>query len=115
MKNIKKNDEIIVNIDRLGVNGEGIANENGKVIFVPFALTGELVKVHIINDKKNFLIGKVVEIITSSPERIEAKCKYFKKCGGCDIQHFCYENQLKFKTKLVRDNISLKLSSELIS
>ena len=60
-KKIKKNDEIIVTIDRLGDGGEGIAVYDGIVVFVPFAKPGEKVKVHIINDKKSFLIGKIIE------------------------------------------------------
>lgn len=102
---LKKNDELIVTIERLGVNGEGIAVVDGKIIFVPFALPGEKVKICIINDKKSFLIAKVLEVIQNSDDRVNAICPYFKKCGGCDIQHMNYEKQLSFKTKLVKDNI----------
>lgn len=104
-KELKKNDEIIVKIERLGVNGEGIASVDSKIIFVPYSLPNEVVKVHIINDKKSFLIGKAIEIIEKSIERVDAPCPYFEKCGGCDIQHISYENQLNFKTKLVKDTL----------
>ena len=102
---LKKNDEVVVKIERLGANGEGIATHNGVVIFVPFALVGEEVLVHIINDKNNFLIAKIVEIKKASPNRINAKCPYFEKCGGCDIQHMRYADQLKFKKQLVEDTL----------
>ena len=92
---LKKNDELEIIIDRLGVNGEGIAVHNGKVIFVPFALPEEKVKIHIINDKNSFLIAKLLEISQKSNDRCEVSCPYFKKCGGCDIQHLKYEEQLK--------------------
>jgi len=75
---LKKNDELEVVIDRLGVNGEGIATFNGKVIFVPFALVGEKVKIHIINDKNSFLVAKLLEVIEPSKDRCSAICPYFQ-------------------------------------
>ena len=102
-KKLKKNDEIILTIDRLGDNGEGIAVHDGIVVFVPFALPGEEVLVHIINDKHSFLVGKVVEIKKPSNERIEPLCPHFKKCGGCNVQHMPYEAQLEFKKNMVKN------------
>ena len=87
---LKKNDELEVTIERLGINGEGIATYNGKVIFVPFALSGERVKIHIINDKNSFLVAKLLEVIEPSNDRCSATCPYFSKCGGCDVQHLKY-------------------------
>lgn len=104
-KNLMKNDEIIVTIERLGSNGEGIASFNGKIIFVPFALTGEKVKVHIIKDKKNYYIAKVVEFYSQSPNRVSAPCPYFQKCGGCNIQHLNYSNQLELKKNIVKNSL----------
>lgn len=98
---LKKNDELEVVIERLGVNGEGIAVHNGIVIFVAGALPGEKVKIHIINDKNKFLIAKLLEVVEQSPERVLPKCPHFSKCGGCDIQHMCYASQLKMKKDLV--------------
>ncbi len=104
-KQIKKNDEIEVVIDRLGSNGEGVATVDGTVVFVPFALPEEKVLIKIINDKNSFLIGKLIEIKTPSKFRSDAKCPNFSKCGGCDIQHLDYEEQINFKTKLVQNTL----------
>ena len=104
-KTLKKNDEIVVKIERMGANGEGVATYNGVVIFVPFALVGEEVLVHIINDKHSFMIAKIVEIKKQSKNRIKPMCPYFSKCGGCDIQHMEYSDQLKFKKQLVSDTL----------
>ena len=104
-KNIKKNDELIVKIERLGANGEGVATCDGVVIFVPFALVGEEVLIHIINDKHNFLVGKIVKIIKASEKRIKPNCPHFEKCGGCDIQHMDYGDQLIFKKQLIQDTL----------
>ena len=83
---LKKNDELEVDIVRLGANGEGVAVHQGMVIFVPFALVGERVLVHIVCDKKTFYFAKLVKIVTPSKERVFPKCIYFSKCGGCDLQ-----------------------------
>ena len=102
---LKKNDRVLVKIERLGANGEGVAIHNGVVIFVPFALVGDEVLVHIINDKNKFLIGKIIEIKKSSQKRIQPMCPYFSKCGGCDLQHISYADQLLFKKQLIIDTL----------
>ena len=102
-KKLKKNDELEVVIERIGSNGEGIAVVDGIVIFVPFALVGERVLIHIINDKNSFLIAKVVKVLTPSKQRVVAPCPHFAKCGGCDIQHMCQSEQLKTKKLMVEN------------
>ena len=115
-KKLKKNDEIILTIDRLGDNGEGIAVYDGIVVFVPFALPGEEVLVHIINDKHSFLVGKVVEIKKTCKERTEPLCPHFKKCGGCNVQHLPYEAQLEFKKNMVKNALKkyAKIDDEIL-
>ena len=92
-------------IDNLGMNGEGVARVNNEVVFVPFALKGETVTCQCINNKNKFSIMKVNKIITKSDDRVTPKCPYFKKCGGCDLQHLRYEKQLEFKTNLVKETM----------
>lgn len=104
-KQIKKNDEIEVVIDRQGSNGEGVATVDGKIVFVPFALPKEKVLIKIINDKNSFLIGKLIKVIYQSDSRCEPRCPNFSKCGGCDIQHLNYDEQINFKTELVQKTL----------
>jgi len=104
-KSIKKNDELEVDIVRMGANGEGIAVHDGIVIFVPFAIVGERVLIHIINDKNSFLIAKILKIIRPSENRINAPCKYFGKCGGCDLQHMTKQMQSEIKKDIVCDSL----------
>ncbi len=104
-KSLKKNDEIEVDIVRMGANGEGIATHDGMVIFVNGAIVGERVLVHIINDKNSFLIAKVVKILKKSSNRVEPKCPYFSKCGGCDLQHLSGSLQDELKTNIVSDTL----------
>lgn len=102
-KTLKKNDELVLTVDSLGANGEGVCHYAGKVVFVPFALVGEEVLVHIIYDKKSFYVGKLIRVITPSKDRATPLCPYFSKCGGCDLQHLKYEETLKLKKQIVSD------------
>ena len=103
---VEKNKEYILDIESQGYEGEGIAKIDGYPIFVQGALTNEKVKVKIVKVKKNYAYGKLEEIISPSSDRVEPKCRFFKKCGGCSIQHMSYEKQLNFKWERVKDCIS---------
>lgn len=102
---ITKNMDLTVTIVDLGINGEGIAKHDGAVIFVPFALKDEVVKIHIIYAKSKFYVGKILDIIAPSPYRVKPVCPYFSKCGGCDLQHLEYNQTLNFKTNLVSNTL----------
>ncbi len=107
LKSLKKNDEIELKIERFGDNGEGIAVFDEKVIFVPFAVPGEFVRVKIVADKGSYFYAKLLDVLNPSPSRIKPPCKYFKKCGGCDLQHLNYQSQLELKRRKV-ENCLLK-------
>lgn len=92
-----KGDILEVTITDIGMNGEGIAKENGFVIFIPYALKGEQVRIEALKVKKNFAYAKIIKLMTASPVRQDSRCKYFGKCGGCDYQHVVYEKQLEYK------------------
>lgn len=85
----------------LGTEGEGIIKSGGTTAFVPFCLVGERVRFKVLKVKGNVAYGKVEEVLSFSPDRVEAPCPVFKKCGGCDIQHINYFAQLSFKRGLV--------------
>lgn len=90
-------------IEKLDHQGRGIGRLNDKIIFVNNALPGEEVNVEITLEKKKFYEGKVIDIIKESNERIDSICPYFYECGGCDLLHLSYENQLKFKQNKVKE------------
>lgn len=89
----------------LGINGEGIGKENGKVYFVKNALPFEDVEVEVLKENKNFSFAKATNIKTKSPDRAQPLCPYFFKCGGCQLQHMSYEKQLEFKQNLVKNTL----------
>lgn len=99
---MKKNDIINLDIVDIGNNGEGIAKKDNLVIFIPFALLNENVETLILKVNKNIAFGKILKINKPSELRINAPCPYFMKCGGCDLQHIKYSEQLKFKTNTVK-------------
>lgn len=86
-----------------GSEGKAIARINERVVFVPFAVPGDIVDIQVIKKKKSFFEAKIVNLVEPSNLRIKPKCDYFGVCGGCKWQVIDYENQLKFKQKQVVD------------
>lgn len=80
-------------------------DENGRVIFVPFAIPGEEVRVEIVEDKGRFAHARLQEVVEPSPQRIEPRCPHFGVCGSCHWQHIEYEAQLTYKREIVEDQL----------
>jgi tRNA/tmRNA/rRNA uracil-C5-methylase (TrmA/RlmC/RlmD family) len=93
----------VARIADIAFGGEGVARLDGFVVFVPFVIVGEEVEVEIAEAKKNFARGKLIRVITPSPERVTPRCRHFGACGGCQYQHIAYEAQLRIKHKQVAD------------
>ncbi len=100
-----KNDVIEATIESLGYRGEGVARIGRIPVFINGALPGENVRALIISVKKDFCVGKLLEVIIPSIERVEPKCQYFGKCGGCNLQHLDYACQLEYKKEQIKDNL----------
>lgn len=94
---MKIGDLLQLTIDDIGSNGEGIAHHEDYTVFVPFALTGEIIKAKITYTKRNLAYGTMVHLIQPSPDRVQPACPLYYKCGGCDIMHLSYEAQLAGK------------------
>jgi 23S rRNA (uracil1939-C5)-methyltransferase len=78
---------------------------DNRAVFVPFGLPGERVRLRLVEEKKNFARGNIVEILEPSPDRIDAKCKHFGECGGCHYQNLPYNKQLQAKTDILIDQL----------
>ncbi|KAF5076615.1 23S rRNA (uracil-C(5))-methyltransferase RlmCD [anaerobic digester metagenome] len=102
---VEKNEIYEMTIDALGSNGEGIGRIEGFTIFVEGALPEERIKVLILKIKNSYAYGKLVEILSESPYRVEPHCPVAKTCGGCQLQHLSYEGQLEYKAKKVKDDL----------
>ena len=80
-----------------------IENENGWVVMVPFALPGELVRVRVYRNHKNFSEADLLEVLRPSPHRVAPRCVLFGRCGGCQYQHLAHEEQLRWKQRQVAE------------
>ena len=88
-------------IKRLGINGEGIGYYKRNVVFVPGALPGEEITAQITTVKRNFAEARILKMRTASPHRQTPPCPIYDACGGCQLQHLEYSQQLVEKRDLV--------------
>ena len=101
-------------IEKMVQGGEGMARlEDGRVCFVAGALPGELCKVRLTFQKKDFTKGRVVEVIEPSPDRVKPLCLLYGKCGGCCLQHLASEKQAEYLEKVERENFRRLAHAEL--
>mgnify|MGYP000941366765 CR=1 FL=1 len=106
MRRPNKQKPVLENIEitAAGAEGKAIARIDNKVVFVPFAVPGDVVDIQIIKKKKSYFEGKIREIKVKSPLRIEPRCEHFGLCGGCKWQILSYKQQLVYKQQQVVDN-----------
>ena len=103
IKPVKLNEIYQVNIISLNSNAQGVGRIEDFTVFVEGALPDEVVKVKIVEVKKNYAVGELLEIIKNSTDRIEPQCPIYSECGGCQLQHLSYNAQLKWKRRQVVD------------
>ena len=84
-------------------DGKGVVKIDRMPIFVDNLLMGEEAEILITKKETGFYLGKVEKLLTVSKERCKPLCENFKFCGGCNLQHMKYEEQLRFKQKRVQD------------
>ena len=94
-----------IEIEDYGMNAEGVGKIDGKVVLVANALVGEIVDCSIEKDFGNYAAAKINEIVKPSNNRVDEKCVHCKVCGGCNLMHMNYDEQLKFKQTLVKKTI----------
>ena len=109
-------------IEKLVYGGEGLARlasesaaaqppsdvgvaVRAKTIFAPYVLPGERVEAAIIEERPGFARAKLERVLTPSPLRTAPPCQYFEECGGCHYQHIGYEEQLNFKSEILRETL----------
>jgi 23S rRNA (uracil1939-C5)-methyltransferase len=86
--------------------GAGVPESGaGKAVFVPFVIPGERVEAAIVEQKPGFARARLEHVIEPSPQRVPPPCPYFYECGGCQHQHIGYEDQLRFKTDILRETL----------
>ncbi|NQY86918.1 MAG: 23S rRNA (uracil(1939)-C(5))-methyltransferase RlmD [Colwellia sp.] len=102
-------------IDKLDLNGCGVGRYQQKPIFVAGSLPNETVEIRIVEQKNKYILAKLLKVIKTSEHRVAAPCQHFSLCGGCDLQHLDYDEQLLFKQKKVAELLSRSgISCELL-
>lgn len=104
-RELKKHQEIELDIDATAFKGRGVGRVDGMAVFVPGTAPGDRVRVRIIRKKKSYCEGKLLELLKPSSRRRPPFCCHADVCGGCTWQHLPYPEQLKEKEAQVRDHI----------
>jgi 23S rRNA (uracil1939-C5)-methyltransferase len=79
--------------------------EDGRAVFVPYALDGERVRIELVEEKAHYVQARLLEVIRPSEKRIAAPCRHFGECGGCHYQHLAYEHQLQVKSAVFAEQL----------
>ena len=95
-----------VRIDNLAYGGDALGRlADGRVVFVPDAIPGEMVRLAITEDKARHARAELVEVLEPAPERVIPRCQHFSTCGGCHYQQMNYPAQLKAKAGILREQL----------
>lgn len=100
---IRKNDQIVVTIEDIGADGEGIGKYEGYTLFIKDTVVGDKALVNVMKTGKTYGFAKLIQLITPSASRVQSKCPIADKCGGCQLQHMDYSKQLEYKENKVRN------------
>ena len=96
---------ITLDIEKIVYGGHGMGHTEGKVVFVPFTVPGDRVTIEILKEKKNYLEGDLHAIQNPSPTRVRPFCRVFGRCGGCQLQHLSYADQISVKEENLRESL----------
>ena len=94
-----------VTIEAVAAEGKALTHVDGMVLFVDFAVPGDVVDIQVYKKKKNYMEGFITRMVQPSPQRVEAFCEHFGVCGGCRWQPLPYEMQLEAKRQQVCDQL----------
>lgn len=100
-----KNDIVVVTVEDMSADGEGIGKADGFPLFIKDAIIGDTVEARIIKDKKHYAYAKLEKVLSPSPFRVQPICRFHRQCGGCQLQAMSYERQLLFKQNKVKNNL----------
>jgi len=92
-------------VEKLVYGGDGLGRLDGRVVFAPFVLPGEMIRAHAEQEKPGLVRARMLEVLEASPERVAAPCPVFGRCGGCHYQHAPYEFQLSAKRSILVEEL----------
>ena len=101
-----KNQILTLEIESLSSDGNGVAHSDGQAVFIPGTAPGDTARVRIVKPMKSYAFGRLEELLTPGPDRIEPDCPVAGPCGGCGLRHISYEAECRAKTRFVQDAFS---------
>jgi 23S rRNA (uracil1939-C5)-methyltransferase len=102
----RRGDRVELAVDDLAFGGDGVGRLDGYVVFVRGGLPGDRLQVRMTDTRARFGRAVLETVLTPSPDRVEAPCPYFGRCGGCRLQHLAYPAQLALKERQVRETLT---------
>lgn len=101
-------DLVNVELTALAHGGSAVGRHAGRVLFVPYAIPGEKVRVEVVETHDRWARARLAEVLVPSPQRVDPPCPYFGpgRCGGCHLQHIAYSTQAELKQKVVADQLA---------
>jgi 23S rRNA (uracil1939-C5)-methyltransferase len=99
--------EIDLHLTAMAHGGSALGRHEGRVLFVPYAIPGEKVRVEVVETHTRWARARLLEVLEPSPHRVDPPCPHFGpgQCGGCHFQHIAYEAQAEFKRQVVVDQL----------
>ena len=98
--------KITIELTTLTYGGECMGRlDDGRAVFVPYTLPGEQVEIELVEEKRGYARGRIVQVLRPSPSRITPRCAHFGVCGGCHYQHMAYNDQLLAKQTILCDQL----------
>ena len=101
--NILVMDTVTVTTEKTVFGGLSIAKIDSKTVFIPYSMPGETLSVKIVQHKNDYDNAEIVKIIKASPNRVQAPCKYYGQCGGCNMMHIAPEYQRELRKQMLAD------------
>ena len=103
--NLKKGQQIDLEITDIAFGGKGLARVEGMAVFVEQAVPQDRVRAQIVKKKKNWAQARVLELLEASPQRVPERCPYSGVCGGCTWQFLGYPHQIAYKQRHVSESL----------
>lgn len=100
---VQKNDQVVVTIEDIGSDGEGIGKYEGYTLFIKDTVVGDKALVNVMKTGKSYGYARLIELLEPSGSRVSPRCPVADKCGGCQLMHMNYQKQLEYKENKVRN------------
>ena len=88
---------LTLKVSHLDQQGCGVAFHDKKPIFIEGALANETVEVKVFEQKNKYAKAKLLNVVSASVDRAKVECRHYFQCGGCNLQHMVYQQQLAYK------------------